>query len=1551
MKPVSPNELKIRRVLNTLVLLIVVAYLSQAAFIHLRLNLMHAEKENLINIADSCDEANCTGKWSITPKAKLLLLGHLMRTHKLEVQDSGAQVFPISRVRGITADSWSGLRVYEVTPGSTYTLTITKPKAVKMGYFIGILPRSTNHEGVLSIPDISPTISTITTMAGFGLLGVLLFAAFLAPKTGANGIKNREELITIAVSAVAAAIVSAIGSGTVDSLMPDGEMRSRILRTSIVVAVLCPSLAPLLQKKIKSIKLSSLLIVLILTAIVNSQWNHLRAGIAWTSVYTATMLFMSHSLWKRKKILSAIVLIPSFWDPLFMSGFELIRDIPPTYLFQPVLISSLSFLVADLGATSVLGLASRAYSRFTRDIALSKIEAILSNTNEYDSGNVPETIKASLPLISNLCGAGRVSILINLPFARPITHSYTSNNNSFTTHDDGRIPGAVTIRAFVYGDEAWFEKYSDFSKRLEIPSSKHLQSSDYICIAPIRVNQNNMGVLMLTSFHDKHIDRLIRIGEIDEERETGKAVIDTLASVFSSVVLQNLKTNTADATSLMTSLRDAIPYSSSTLDFLQRFCDSVHKITGLRTMLHEWVGDQGVAICQAGFEKEHWHAFESSPFNLSNKAQKSFGPTVVAFREGKSSYLKDWEEIQEKLHPKTVEILAKIDTRTFLAVPLKTADSKFVLTMISKRMDAPKDPGIMKIIEGTEAIFDAAITVLHQKTSVLALGKLANRLIGDDDVREKIISAAKSETLPTTIGSPRTSFLLLFDLVGSSNLQGDTEHKAKCYGYFYDEVNKSVHIHLDGKIRKTIGDAIIATWDGSNTKLENHPTLLSSLIKVVERANIVAREFGCTGIRTVLHFGDYFFGLVGTSSFGQIDVIGKGIDEVCKLEGITKQLYVGTSRVLIAISSTASDRLPIISDTDWLDIGLPRLIAALLAELDASNAVVITQCIETGAINQTSIRYEFKMPFEESAIEIKNSDRFNANLRCTCCYAGQRISFELKKLHKEFWALPLSIEVQDLRSESRYSFLAKNFSAEIIGRRAVTYGYAIDINKDCLAIESSAKTVFKKDEEVQVIIRMIDSTIDVFYTKCLFGDTKLLDNGVSRTILKLVPNSNSNIAKREHERRSASSATLTLECFTYDDTTIKFQVRIDNIGIGGMTASVNRPTKGIQIIPGQILYSNEPKIPFLVIWSDNSTFGLKVLVGDPKLFSEWNQYLELVSPALDRKSFVSRRELAALLTHSGLLKGSRRSPFGAILKDHLVTNKSKESILLTQRRIIDDEYGNPILHVNLKRVSEQSWLFADGASLTEKKGKYVDMLFASIQTAKATMQKSEMFPRYLSFIWQKAVTSTTEFADAISTQSHSRVVDSCQLSISSQNEFSSTSKENESKKAARINELSAPDRRKIASSFTPELYEAFVGFDGSHPILNAELAKFGPYHHTVTKCVQVQDQTIIAHRIKTHSVWSSTGVSNSVFVVIPKHFTPRNLPVALSFLIEDSISFGTDDFLLIFDGDEGASQPFIPYLSNPKMFSFLVHDLLLNQALSYHDDFSKQDTAAPKTEE
>ncbi len=537
----------------------------------------------------------------------------------------------------------------------------------------------------------------------------------------------------------------------------------------------------------------------------------------------------------------------------------------------------------------------------------------MENGDETDSTVRIAALRSSLPEIAQITGAKDVAITISLPLGRPITQTYNAKSDETKVFDDGKIPGAVTLRSLIYGDEAMFESFSEFSDRVRVPKNSNHNGSGYFCACPLRVNQTIVGTILLTGFDDAAIDRAKKSSSTEfmrEDRDIIHMVVDRLSQSLSKLIVKDLNTSTELSRGLQKSIHQAIAASGSGEEFLHRFITSVGLASDARVMIHEHIGDKGIAIAQHGFSEANWKSFTDAPFNLAPSAKPAYGPSVVAFRDQKSSYVKDIAELFDKMHPKTVEMMTSMSIMSVIAIPLRSLNRSFVITLMTTRPQGPADPGLVSVIEATEALFVAAIEVMSQKTSVLALGQLASRLIGDDEVRGKILDAAKSNDLPTTIGSPRTSFLLLFDLAGSSDLSDDTETKARAYGQFYDAVNRKCLNVLGGMIRKTIGDAVIVTWDGTKVSLTDKPKLMENLKEVIHYADQVAKDIGCKGARAILHHGQYFLGLVGTQTFGQIDVIGSGIDEVCKIEGQMKGHLVGGSPIKMAISETATRQLP-----------------------------------------------------------------------------------------------------------------------------------------------------------------------------------------------------------------------------------------------------------------------------------------------------------------------------------------------------------------------------------------------------------------------------------------------------------------------------------------------------------------------------------------------------------------------------------------------------------------------------------------------------------------
>jgi class 3 adenylate cyclase len=912
----SQLEIVVRRIVYAFIVALITVYVGQGLILHWRLNQLGATLVKMNPISELCDDVTCRGKWEFAPEQRMLLLGNVLRSHTLTARESDEVILPVSNIQGTAYENWTRLRVYPVTVGKSYVLSAERPKATRMGYFVGMLPRTTDHIGVLSIPDISPAISG---MVAFGSLAILLLLLGAASLGHANTVSeqrlNRHILEALLVSAGLATITSFVSLGVVDTLLPEGDLRNKVLRISLVASILLLPLGslPWMQSGKRRIKL--LVGFLAIVSAANLAWPWLRGGPVWGWTWISFTTMASAILIRHRYHVAAALLASAGFDALRILGLIQYSDYPPIYLSNVAVMGAFSLVAAELGGVSTIVMAGKAYRRFRRDLVLSAIQKTLSENNHNASTERTRAISEVLPKIASLTGSGRVSVTISLPLGRPFTQIYDAGSRTTTLFDDGKVMGAVTLRAMLYGDEAIFENYREFAERLKLPVNPDLSDASYFCAIPFRVNRRIIGTLMLTRFDDAAIARQKMAAGLSDRlvdlKETIGQIVERLSNGFSKIMVEDLHSSSAKSKDLQMEIHRCIGESSGVEDFLNRYVTALHGVLGTCVMIHERKEARGMATAQSGMMPEYWEFFLGNPFNLSEDAMPAYGPAVVAFRDGKSSYLKDIREIFDRLHPKSRAIFAAMNTGAFASVPMQTSSSQYVISLHQERGRPPFESGLVSIVEATEALFVAAVEVMNQKTSVMALGQLASRLIGDDEVREKILDAARLPEMPTTVGSSRTSFMLLFDLAGSSQLPQDADAKARAYGDFYDSVNRKACQRLGGLVRKTIGDAVIVTWDGTNVRLEEQPHLLQALEEVTVFADTVAKGFGCKGARAILHHGSYFLGLVGTSTFGQIDVIGRGIDEVCKAEGLMKNLCVDGSSVKLAVSQQAADRLTI----------------------------------------------------------------------------------------------------------------------------------------------------------------------------------------------------------------------------------------------------------------------------------------------------------------------------------------------------------------------------------------------------------------------------------------------------------------------------------------------------------------------------------------------------------------------------------------------------------------------------------------------------------------
>jgi hypothetical protein len=610
----------------------------------------------------------------------------------------------------------------------------------------------------------------------------------------------------------------------------------------------------------------------------------------------------------------------------------------------------------------------------------------------------------------------------------------------------------------------------------------------------------------------------------------------------------------------------------------------------------------------------------------------------------------------------------------------------------------------------------------------------------------------------------------------------------------------------------------------------------------------------------------------------------------------------------------------------------PRLIAALLSELEASDATVFVSRHSDGVPLFTGpVRCTFQVPFENSEMDLPGVAKDIDHVECVCCFSGQRLAFSLRRSLGGQWLLPDKIFVLELRSKQRVEFSHRQYSAEIIGPRGSYYGYAVDINKECIAVDFDTKQTVTLGDSAKIIVRLVGTNYDVFYGPSVIIDKK--DEGEDRTriVFKMTASSQDQ-SRRQHERIAVEGVSIEVKSIHLDGVPLT-TCSIVNYSQQGLTISGERSNDNLLPIPGMILESSTAGLRFLMVWTSGNLMGLKPLLSSADDWRLWHKFLVGITPKTSNRYHVSRRELAQLFTTSGLLKGSRRKSFGTDIEDHL-TIGSQESSLLIQRVVVNGDDHHLDLHISFRRIAENAWFIGEATGLTDRKEQFHLVSEACTHKMRFLARSSFLMSRYMTTVWHSSIKSTEIWARSLNQDPATKIVDALQCSIKA---LALTKGPQDPNKTLELRALSAEARREISLNFSSDLFEVFAGGDGSHPVMNAELGKLGPYHKVLTKVSKIGDRFILAHRVMTHNIWSSTGVTNSVFVIVPKNTSPSELREALSAFGQDQISFGTDDFLMIFDDAEGTAAKYEASLPNSKKFSFLLHDLLIGQRSHYTD--------------
>lgn len=602
----------------------------------------------------------------------------------------------------------------------------------------------------------------------------------------------------------------------------------------------------------------------------------------------------------------------------------------------------------------------------------------------------------------------------------------------------------------------------------------------------------------------------------------------------------------------------------------------------------------------------------------------------------------------------------------------------------------------------------------------------------------------------------------------------------------------------------------------------------------------------------------------------------------------------------------------------------PRLIAALLSELEAADAIVLATNTSTQETFQSSIQCKLAEKFSESLIQLLNIKSIDEIYECVCCFSGQRLQFKLLPSCDGKFFLPQVIDAIELRELKRVQFGNRNYSVEIVLKTGSLYGYAVDLNHNYIAVDVDSKSDIGVGVKVKLIVRLVNANTDVFYRNCTLTGSTQTTSGETRLIFDTNSSYYSEIDRRIYARGIVENQSIDLSSSDFLDDHGRLGLVISNISLGGMTVYSNSSSKFLSVLPGMILNSQYPKLNFIVVWNRDGKIGLKPIVLDSVSMSEWYKFFEKVCPFQGHKSVLTRKEIANVLTNSGLLKGKRRNPFGKHIVDHIVSSSS-ESPLLTIRYLIVGDLDDAGCHLTSRRISEKLWCITDGASVGTDAATYEKVFFEVIGTIARVSSFSDLFPRYFCSVLSKSISSSDKILNGLAKGVGHFLFDSFHFSIS---KVVVSETFIELPLLNNVYDLDASLRRSIASKFSPEIFEAFFNHDGSHPVLSSELGKLGSYHHVESKTISLKSgKIVLAHRLFTHGIWHTTGVTNSVFLLLPRDLSSDELNLTIQSVSKDSISFGTDDLLLIVDGEKTDFQRLKAEFPDSKHFEVHLHDL------------------------
>ena len=607
-------------------------------------------------------------------------------------------------------------------------------------------------------------------------------------------------------------------------------------------------------------------------------------------------------------------------------------------------------------------------------------------------------------------------------------------------------------------------------------------------------------------------------------------------------------------------------------------------------------------------------------------------------------------------------------------------------------------------------------------------------------------------------------------------------------------------------------------------------------------------------------------------------------------------------------------------------IAKPRIIAALMAEIDAADASVMAQF--SGFSVSTKFSCEIKVPFENTKIKLLDASVDDGPLDCTVLFAGQRIRFMLPPANDEaLRPLPDTVEILDLRSSKRRKFSPGVVSAEIFTKRGVIMGVPLDLSHRTLAIIAATDGFdLIKGDSVRVRIIGDATSPDIF-----FAEMQVHSVDTSRGNPRLLLQDSSSPRKpKRHTPRIPTVGTLSI---VPQDNSLGGSVTLNllNASMTGVAGSTGGEASAPWLLPGNQVQIAGVDLGATVVWANDGEIGLKVNGLDDagnlgrwvRLLAQWRRESGVLVSEME--------EFAGLLVQAGFLKGARRRVFGHSVTKFLPPERMTQNPLLYIRQTLKNSKGELYGHVSLSRLTDDAWIMQEGVhrgdSGPDLSG-FEAMLMALTRRAKELKIASASAPRYLLWFWDSKVESTEKAAKPFLNQPENQLFKARHFSLKA---LEAKLPPKPSANIINLQMTMASDRSQIFQSFAPTLIEAFGGRDGEHSCLNAALVANGHGHWA--KTIGIADEGGVwglAYRLTSYYTLNVSGVLNSTFLIVHHDTSADRLLHGLARLAADPFTFGTDDVAIVFGQEPNPKSSLAEFIENAKPYNLMAVDVLLN---------------------